>query len=336
LQVGTGTFIDVRTFSSGIYSLDWAMGCGGVPRGRTIEIFGSESSGKTTVTLKMIASCQHTIVDGEPGTAAFIDAEHALDPEWARANGVDLDRMLLSQPDSGEEAIAIAEILIRSGIQLVVVDSVAALVPQKELEGEITDHNIGLQARLMSKACRVLTPLCKKHLSTIVFINQIREKIGVTFGSPETTPGGRALKYYASVRIDMRSISMIKDDDLFIGRKTKAKIIKNKVAPPWKTADIEIFFGVSGQKPFPIWGADERYSLIKAGLLTDVIKLNNTYYKYGDKNLGNGMHQTVKTLTEDEALFIELRDKILEAVRPKVTVEAKDTEDEPDIEDDDK
>lgn len=341
LQQGGGTFIKVDTFSSGVYTVDWSMGCGGVPRGRVIEVFGGESSGKTTLTLKMIASCQNTIfpmvdingkVTEEPGVAVFVDAEHALDPQWATANGVDMSKLLLSQPDNGEQAIAIVETMAMAGAPLIIVDSVAALIPKKELEGEIEDSHIGAQARLMSKALRKLTSVCAKSKSTIVFINQLREKIGITMGSPETTPGGRALKFYASIRIDMRSSSLLKENEEAIGRKARAKIIKNKVAPPWKTAEFEIWFGNENQKPFPMIGADGRCSLLKAAQLAKVIRTSGSWYYHGDDSLGNGFNATIEALT-DEKLFKTIKDEVMKAIQPKNAVEAKDIT-EPDIDDD--
>ncbi len=328
IQIGCGTFIDVEVFPSGIYTLDVAMGCLGVPRGRIIEIFGGESSGKTSVTLKMMASCQQTMFGDEPGVVAFIDAEHALDPVWAAVNGVDMSKVLLSQPDNGEQAFGIIETLVGVGIQLIIVDSVAALIPKKELEGDIGDAHVGAQARMMSQALRKLVGKCKRNKTTIVFINQLREKVGVMFGSPETTPGGRALKFYASLRIDMRSSSLLKQgEDVILGRRTTAKIIKNKVAPPWKTAEVNIYFGSPKQSPSLI-GVDEGCSLFKAFLETKMFKQKGSFYSYKGKNIGNGEAACIKRINADKELFEFLRSELYLQMKPKEVLEDKDTDDE--------
>ena len=265
----------MEAISSGSLSLDVALGIGGYPRGRVIEIFGPESSGKTTLSLHAIAEAQKN-----GGTAAFVDAEHALDAIYSRKLGVDIDNLLVSQPDSGEQALEITEVLIRSGaVDIVVVDSVAALVPRAELEGEMGDAQMGLQARLMSQALRKLTGIVSKSKTTLIFINQIREKIGVMFGSPETTTGGRALKFYASVRVDVRRIASIKDGDTVIGNRTKAKIVKNKIAPPFREAEFDILYGE---------GISREGDLLDVAVEKNVVDKSGAWFSFQGERLGQG------------------------------------------------
>jgi recombination protein RecA len=276
----------VAAVSTGAINLDAAIGIGGIPRGRITEIFGPESSGKTTLCLHVIANAQRV-----GGVAAFIDAEHALDIEYARKLGVDVDNLLVSQPDSGEQALEIAEVLVRSSaVDVVVIDSVAALVPRAELEGEMGDSHVGLQARLMSQALRKLTGAISRSNTTVIFTNQIREKIGVMFGSPETTTGGRALKFYASLRLDIRRIGSIKDREVLVGNKTRVKVVKNKVAPPFKQAEFDIMFNL---------GIDHYGIVVDMGVEAEVVQKSGAWFSYGDVRLGQGRENAKAFLQEN-------------------------------------
>ena len=293
---------NVEVISTGSLGLDDALGVGGFPKGRIIEVFGPESSGKTTLAMHAVAQCQKN-----GGTAAFIDAEHAFDPIYANKLGIDVDELLISQPTTGEEALQIAETLIRSGaVDIVVVDSVAALVPEAEIKGEIGDSFIGLQARLMSQALRRLTGVISKSNSVALFINQIREKIGIMFGNPETTPGGRALKFYASVRIDIRRKSTIKVGDASIGNSVQAKVVKNKVAPPFKTANFDIMFGV-GICPYA--------ETVDIATDMNVINKAGSWYSYGDSKLGQGKDNTINLLKENDELFNDIRKQVVQNLK---------------------
>jgi recombination protein RecA len=294
-----GPMVKVSVIPTGAINLDAAIGIGGVPRGRITEIYGPESSGKTTLCLHVIANAQKT-----GGIAAFIDAEHALDIEYARKLGVDVDNLLVSQPDTGEQALEIAEVLVRSAaLDVVVIDSVAALVPRAEIEGEMGDSHVGLQARLMSQALRKLTGAINRSQTTVIFTNQIREKIGVMFGNPETTTGGRALKFYASLRIDIRRIGSIKDKEVLVGNKTRAKIVKNKVAAPFKQADFDIMFNV---------GIDHYGIIVDLGVENDVIQKSGAWFSAGDVRLGQGRENAKAFLQENPDLAAEIEAKVKE------------------------
>jgi recombination protein RecA len=295
--------VPVSVIPSGCLSIDAALGVGGFPRGRVIEIYGPESGGKTTLTLHVIAEAQKL-----GGQAAFIDAEHALDPVYARKLGVDVDNLLVSQPDNGEQALEIAEALIRSGgVDVVVVDSVAALVPKAELEGEMGDPQMGLQARLMSQALRKLTAIVSKSRTCLIFINQIREKIGVMFGNPETTTGGRALKFYASMRVDIRRIQAIKDGDKVVGSRTRAKIVKNKVAAPFREAEFDIVYGE---------GISREGDLIDLGVDRGVLEKSGTWISFGSERMGQGRENARTFLKENK----DVRDKLELALRKKLEI----------------
>ena len=296
--------MNIEVISTGILPLDIALGVGGIPRGRIIEVYGPESSGKTTVTLHMIAEAQKA-----GGLAAFIDAEHALDPEYARKLGVNTEDLLISQPDTGEQALEIVDALVHSGaIDIIVVDSVAALVPKSEIEGDMGSSVVGLQARLMSQAMRKLTGIISKTRTVAVFINQLREKIGVTYGNPETTTGGRALKFYASVRIDVRRADSIKQGTESLGNRTRAKIVKNKVAPPFKTAEFDIIYGE---------GVSRLGSIIDMAVDLDLINKSGAWYSYEGTRLGQGKENAKATLEEKPELIAEIEEKI----RTKLLVE---------------
>jgi len=297
--------VPVSVIPSGCVSLDAALGVGGFPRGRVIEIYGPESGGKTTMTLHIIAEAQKL-----GGQAAFIDAEHALDPSYARKLGVDVDNLLVSQPDNGEQALEIAETLIRSGgVDVVVVDSVAALVPKAELEGEMGEPQMGLQARLMSQALRKLTAIVSKSRTCLIFINQIREKIGVMFGNPETTTGGRALKFYASMRVDIRRIQAIKEGDRVIGSRTRAKVVKNKVAAPFREAEFDILYGE---------GISREGDLIDMGVDKGVLEKSGTWLSYGGERIGQGRENARVFLKENK----DIREKLEAALRKKLELAA--------------
>ncbi|PKM89987.1 MAG: recombinase RecA [Firmicutes bacterium HGW-Firmicutes-12] len=295
--------LQVNTISTGILSLDIALGVGGVPRGRVVEIFGPESSGKTTVALHILAEAQRN-----GGTAAFIDAEHALDPNYAQNLGVDVDNLLVSQPDTGEQALEIAEALVRSGaVDVVVIDSVAALVPRAEIEGDMGDTHVGLQARLMSQALRKLTGAISKSNTICIFINQIREKVGIMFGNPETTPGGRALKFYSSIRMDVRKIETLKQGTEMIGNRTRVKIVKNKIASPFKQAEFDIIYGE---------GVSKEASLIDLAVEFDIIAKSGTWYSYNDTRLGQGKENVRQYLKENPQIAGEIESKIRSNIIP--------------------
>ncbi len=302
MYLGADHKADVSVISTGALSLDLALGVGGVPRGRIIEVFGPESSGKTTLTLHIIANAQR-----EGGTAAFIDAEHALDPSYARMLGVNLDTLLVSQPDSGEQALEIAEMLVSSNaIDVIVIDSVAALVPRAELEGEMGDAHVGLQARLMSQALRKLTAVVSRTRTCLVFINQIREKIGVMFGNPETTTGGRALKFYSSVRLDIRKIGALKEGETIKGSRTRVKVVKNKVAPPFRMAEFDILFNR---------GISLHGDVLDLAVERSIVQRSGTWHSFGETRLGQGRDRAVQFLEENPDLFQQVLGKVKEAMK---------------------
>ena len=306
----SGPLSDIEIISTGSLGLDIALGVGGVPKGRIVEIYGPESSGKTTLTLHIVAEAQK-----KGGTAAFVDAEHALDPVYARKLGVNVDELLVSQPDTGEQALEITDMLVRSGaVDVVVVDSVAALTPKAEIEGEMGDTHVGLQARLMSQALRKLTANIKRSNCVVIFINQIRMKIGVMFGNPETTTGGNALKFYSSVRLDIRRIGSIKRGDEIVGNETKVKVVKNKVAPPFKLANFEILYGE---------GVSHEGELIELGVKNGVIDKSGAWYSYQGDRIGQGKENVRKFLKENGDVAQEIEDKIREIVFPKPEPPAK-------------
>lgn len=301
MRLGDQTHRAVSVIPTGSLALDIALGVGGLPRGRVVEIYGPESSGKTTVALHAVASAQK---DG--GNAAFIDAEHALDPEYAKKLGVNTDDLLVAQPDTGEQALEIADMLIRSGgIDIIVIDSVAALVPKAEIEGEMGDSHVGLQARLMSQALRKMTGALSASGTTAIFINQLREKIGVFFGSPETTTGGKALKFYSSVRLDIRRIETLKDAGAPVGNKTRVKVVKNKMAPPFKQAEFDILYGE---------GISREGSLIDMGVETGIVRKSGSWFTYGSDQLGQGRENVRQFLKDNPELANEIERKILVAV----------------------
>ncbi len=291
--------LNIGTIPSGSISLDVALGVGGIPRGRIVELFGPESSGKTTLALHIAAEAQK-----EGGIAAFIDAEHALDPKYAKALGVDTDNLLISQPDTGEQALEICEALVRSNaVDVIVVDSVAALVPRAEIEGEMGDSHVGLQARLMSQAMRKLSGSISKSHSVVVFINQIREKVGVMFGNPETTPGGRALKFYSSIRMEIKKVQLLKDGDQTVGNRTRVKVVKNKVAPPFRQAEFDIMYGT---------GISGIGSILDEGVNCDIISRSGAWYSFGDERLGQGRENAKAYLEENPELLKKIELKVKE------------------------
>ncbi|MDY2881758.1 MAG: recombinase RecA [Romboutsia timonensis] len=297
MKLGEATSMAIDVISTGSIGLDIAVGIGGLPKGRIIEVYGPESSGKTTVALHTVAEAQK-----QGGIAAFIDAEHALDPVYAKALGVDIDNLIISQPDTGEQALEIAEALIRSGaIDIIVVDSVAALVPRAEIEGDMGDSHVGLQARLMSQALRKLTGSIKKSNCVAIFINQLREKVGIMFGNPETTTGGRALKFYSSVRLDVRKIDTIKQGDKVLGSRTRVKVVKNKVAPPFKQAEFDIMYGE---------GISKVGDLLDIASDIDIVKKSGAWYSYNDTKLGQGRENVKKFLQDNPDLIKEIDEKV--------------------------
>lgn len=318
MRLGDNTVQPVEAVSTGSLSLDIALGIGGLPKGRIIEIYGPESSGKTTMTLQAIAECQKS-----GGTAAFIDAEHALDPQYARKLGVDIDNLLVSQPDHGEQALEIADMLVRSGaIDLIVVDSVAALTPKAEIEGEMGDSHMGLQARLMSQALRKITGNAKRSNCMVIFINQIRMKIGVMFGSPETTTGGNALKFYASVRLDIRRIGQVKEGEEIVGSETRVKVVKNKMAPPFREATFQIMYGQ---------GTNRLGELVDLAASQDIVQKAGAWYSYNGNKIGQGKNNVIRYFEENQSTAKEIEAKVrdLLLVKPDARAEVEDDEKEP-------
>ncbi|MEP0814132.1 MAG: recombinase RecA [bacterium] len=313
MQLGEKPIVRTAVISTGSLALDLALGVGGLPRGRIVEIYGPEAGGKTTLALHCIAEAQKL-----GGRAAIIDAEHAVDPEYAARLGVNIDELLISQPDTGEQALEICEMLVRSGaIDVIAVDSVAALVPKAEIEGEMGDAHMGLQARLMSQALRKLTAIVHKSNTILIFINQVREKIGIVFGNPETTPGGRALKFYSSVRIEVRRVDSVKVGNEVIGNIVEGKIAKNKVAPPFKRARFDIIFGQ---------GISRTGDLLDLAVEMGVVTKSGSWYNYGDEKLGQGRENAKQVLADDPKLFAEIRGKILEKAGIEIVTEAGATE----------
>ncbi len=312
MRLGDKVTLNVDSIPTGALSLDIALGVGGVPRGRIIEIYGPESSGKTTLAQHIVAEAQK-----QGGICAFIDAEHALDPDYARKLGVKVDELLISQPDTGEQALDIAEELVRSGaIDVIVIDSVAALVPRAEIEGEMGDSHMGLQARLMSQALRKLTAIVSKTKTTIIFINQLRQKIGIMFGNPETTTGGNALKYYASVRLDIRRIETLKKDGQEFGNRTKVKVVKNKVAPPFRLAEFDIIYGE---------GISKIGCIIDVATVMNIINKSGAWFSYGDSKIGQGKEKVKEFLTANPDLLAEIETKIRENINSTTSAAISDT-----------
>ena len=323
MKLGEYKAMEVEAIPTGALTLDVALGIGGIPKGRIIEIFGPESSGKTTLALHAVAESQKA-----GGTAAFIDAEHALDPIYAKKLGVDIDNLLVSQPDTGEQALEITEALVRSGaIDIIVVDSVAALVPKAEIDGDMGDTHVALQARLMSQALRKLAGVLNKSKTAIIFINQLREKVGIMFGNPETTPGGRALKFYASVRLDIRRIENIKQDGEVIGNRTRVKVVKNKVAPPFREAEFDILYGE---------GISKEGSILDLAVNLDIVEKSGAWFSYNGAKIGQGRENVKKYLKENPKILAEIEQKIRDnyskafeqALDEKASEEADDDEDE--------
>ena len=304
MKLGNQAYQKVEVIPTGCLTLDIALGIGGVPRGRIVEIYGPESSGKTTVSLHIVAEAQKL-----GGTCAFIDAEHALDPVYAEKLGVNTSDLYVSQPDNGEQALNICDTLVRSGaFAVIVVDSVAALTPKAEIDGEMGDNHVGLQARMMSQALRKLTSITSKSNTTVIFINQLREKVGVMFGSPETTTGGKALKFYASIRLDVRKVDVIKDGTNIVGNKTRVKVVKNKHAPPFKTAEFDIMYGK---------GISKSGCIVDMALELGIIKKSGAWFSYNDEKIGQGKENTKATLEKDAALMNEIEEKIKEITTQK-------------------
>jgi recombination protein RecA len=314
MRMGDGTHADIEVISTGSLALDVALGIGGYPCGRVVEIYGPESSGKTTLTLEAIAQCQKN-----GGTAAFIDAEHALDPGYAEKLGVNVDELLVSQPDTGEQALEIADMLVRSGaVDIIVVDSVAALTPKAEIEGEMGDRHVGLHARLMSQALRKLAGNIKRSNTLVMFINQIRMKIGVMFGSPETTTGGNALKFYSSVRLDIRRIGALKKGDEVIGNQTRVKVVKNKMAPPFKQAEFEILYGE---------GVSQHGEVIDLGVEHNIIDKSGAWYSYNGDRIGQGKENVRQFLKDNPDIFVELDTEIRKRLLGKEEAPVEELED---------
>jgi recombination protein RecA len=310
MKMGDKGSMSIETVPTGALALDLALGIGGIPRGRVVEIFGPEGSGKTTLATHVVAEAQRN-----GGICAYIDAEHAMDPTYARAIGVDVDELLISQPDTGEQALEIADMLIRSGaLDVVVIDSVAALTPRAEIEGEMGDAHVGLQARLMSQALRKLTSNLNKSQTILIFINQLREKIGVMFGSPETTPGGRALKFYSSLRLDIRRIEAIKDGLEVVGNRTRVKVVKNKCAPPFRQAEFDIMYGR---------GISREGSVVDLGVDLGIVKKSGAWYTYEGEQLGQGRENAKKFLVENPEVMVEITDRVWREVQPVEEPEAE-------------
>jgi recombination protein RecA len=313
MRMGDGTAADVQVISTGSITLDQALGIGGLPRGRVIEIYGPESSGKTTLTLQVIAECQKL-----GGTAAFVDAEHALDPQYAEKLGVNVEDLLVSQPDTGEQALEITDMLVRSGaVDIVVIDSVAALTPKAEIEGDMGDSHVGLHARLMSQALRKLTGNIKRSNCMVIFINQIRMKIGVMFGSPETTTGGNALKFYASVRLDIRRIGALKKGDEVVGNQTRVKVVKNKVAPPFKQAEFEILYGE---------GISREGELIELGTKYNIVDKSGAWYSYEGERIGQGKENVRQFLKDNPDMAASIEARLRAEILPGMASSANDEE----------
>jgi len=303
MKMGEKTTMNIESIPTGALALDLALGIGGLPRGRVTEIFGPESSGKSTLATHVVAEAQRN-----GGICAYIDAEHAMDPVYARAIGVDIDELLISQPDTGEQALEITDMLVRSGaLDVIVIDSVAALTPRAEIEGDMGDHHVGLQARLMSQALRKLTGNLSKSKTVLIFINQLREKIGVMFGSPETTPGGRALKFYSSCRLDIRRIESIKDGVEIVGNRTRVKVVKNKCAPPFKQAEFDIMYGM---------GISREGSVLDLAADEGIVKKSGAWYTYEGEQLGQGRENAKKYLTDNPEVMVEISDRVWKAVMP--------------------
>lgn len=317
MKLGENSHLNVETIPTGALGLDIALGVGGVPRGRIVEIFGPESSGKTTVALHIIAEAQKA-----GGEAAFIDAEHALDPIYAKKLGVNINNLIVSQPDTGEQALEIAETLVRSGaIDVIVIDSVAALVPKAEIDGEMGDAHVGLQARLMSQALRKLSGVINKSRTTAIFINQLREKVGVMFGNPETTPGGRALKFYSSVRLDVRRVESIKQANEFIGNRTRVKVVKNKVAPPFKEAEFDIIYGQ---------GISKEGNILDVAVNLDIVNKSGAWFSYNEQKIGQGRENAKSFLRENPEILkeieLKIRDNFNQAFLKSMDVHVEDDE----------